>query len=78
MNRVYGDQHFTSSSVRDNIQGFAGLELHRICQGKRDRVAQILFWDACGQFSIETFGTDVPLEIVEELIAEAKQSIKEE
>jgi hypothetical protein len=60
----------------DNKQGFAGLELLRTCRGKRDCIARIVFWDASGQFSVETFQTDVPLEIIEELIAEAKASIR--
>jgi hypothetical protein len=39
-------------------------------------VARILFWDASGQFCFETFDTDLPLEIVEQIIAEAKATIK--
>jgi hypothetical protein len=61
--------------VEDRKEGYVGLELNRVCQCKSERVARIVFWDACGQFSIETLGTDVPLEILEGLIAEAKESI---
>lgn len=40
------------------------------------RVARVVFWDACGQFYVETFQTDVPLDIFEEVIAEAKTAIR--
>jgi len=43
---------------------------------KDDCVARIIFWDACGQFVLETFGAEIPLGIVEEFIAEAKAKIK--
>jgi hypothetical protein len=76
MDRKFGDYHFTSSAIADNNQGFAGLELNRISGGTSDRIATVLYWDACGQFFVETFGADVPLQILEELIAEAKSSIR--
>jgi len=37
-------------------------------------VAKVLFWEAAGQFSIETIG-EVPLRVLDELIAEAKAII---
>jgi hypothetical protein len=76
MNRDYGDGHYASSSVEDRKQGFASMELHRSCRGKHDRIARVVYWDACGQFSVETFGAEVPLDILEDLIAETKEWIK--
>jgi len=76
MNRQFGDCRYESSRVQDCKDGFAGFELHRQRQDTTERVAAVIFWDASGQFFVETFGTDVHLEILEELIAEAKASIK--
>ncbi len=79
MNRDYGEWHFTTSQVIDTTDGYSGIELHRksrITQTDTLRVARILFWDACGQFFFETFNADIPVEIVEDLIAEAKATIK--
>ena len=38
-------------------------------------LASVIFWDACGQFFVETFSTDVPLEILEALIAETRERV---
>jgi hypothetical protein len=48
----------------------------RIQDGNSTHIARILFWDACGQFFVETLGSDVPLTILEELIEEARSTIK--
>ena len=76
MDRHFADLHFASNPIQDNEDGFSGFELYRTSCGKRDRVASVLYWDAVGQFFIETFNADVPVEIIEELIAEARSSIK--
>ena len=76
MNRDYGDANYSTLRVEENLQGYAGLELYRIRQGKKDRIARVLFWDAAGQFFVETFEADVPLDILEAVIAEAKEKIK--
>ena len=72
MNRQYSGAWYSSSIVKDNTEGFIGYDLVRIKEGCQNRIARILYWDACGQFSVETLGSDVPLEILEALIAEAK------
>jgi hypothetical protein len=76
MNHEYGNARYTTSAVRDRKEGYAGLELHQTSKGDTKRVARVVFWDASGQFFFETFNSDVPLVIVEELIAEAKNTIK--
>ena len=73
MNRDYGNAHYTTRAV--DADGWSGLELHRTQGGRDERIAKIIFWDASGQFFVETFGTDVALTLVEELIAEAKATI---
>jgi hypothetical protein len=76
MNRQHSYLLFTTRLIQDNQQGFIGLELYCKNRGKESRAASIIFWDACGQFAVETHDTDVPLDIMEELIAEAKEKIK--
>ena len=76
MNRNLGQAHYSTSYVEDKEAGCSGLELYKTIQGKRERVASVIFWDACGQFCVETFGTDVSLDIMEALIAETKERIK--
>ena len=50
--------------------------LYQTAKGEQKHVPSVTFWDACGQFYFETFQGDVPLEIVEDLISEAKKQIR--
>lgn len=53
------------------------MELYADRDGEgTERVARVVFWDAYGDFFFETFGTDVPAIVAEQLIAEARSSIK--
>ena len=76
MDRDYGNARYKSRFVSDNRQGFAGLELNCKCGSEQACVARLLYWDSCGRFYFETFSSQIPLEIVEELISEAKSKIK--
>ena len=76
MDRQFGEARYFSSMIEDCAEGYVGYELLRTQYGKSQQVARIVFWDASGQFSVETFGTDVPLAILEELIAEVKAQMK--
>ncbi|APW60979.1 hypothetical protein BSF38_02476 [Paludisphaera borealis] len=76
MDRPYGDSRFVSRFIQDNVQGYSGLELSRTRRGQTDVVATIIFWDAAGKYSVETLGTDVPLEVIEELAVEARRTIE--
>jgi hypothetical protein len=76
MNRNFSDTHYTSLPVDDKNEGYTGIELYRTVQAEKWRVARVLFWDASGQFFFETFDADLPLEIFEQIIAEAKATIK--
>ena len=76
MDRQHSGRQFTSQFIQDCKHGFAGYEL--TCTGKdgtRTRVATVIYWDAMGQFFVETFG-DLPLDILEELIRETKAAIR--
>jgi hypothetical protein len=76
MNREYGDGVYSTVLVQDDKDGFAGLELYCASWGKKERIASVLFWEANGEFFVETYNRDVPLEILEELIVETKERIK--
>lgn len=76
MDRQFGEARYASTFVRNQVDGCAGYDLMRIQYDNSTHIARILFWDACGQFFVETLGSDVPLTILEELIEEAKSTIK--
>lgn len=75
MDRQFAEAHYTSILASDLKRGGMGLELTRACRGQQSVVAEVFFWDASGTFTVETFNSDVPVEIIEELIAEAKHRI---
>jgi len=73
MKQDHGGYVFTTTKIVDNQDGYFGLELHRSHDGKSQPVAKVVFWDAEGQYSVETMG-EVPLTILEELILEARNT----
>ena len=78
MDRRYGQSHYTSKRVIGIQEGYEGYELTQIEDGETRQVARVVFWDAGGRFYLETFDATVsiPLEILEELIAETKENVK--
>lgn len=78
MDRQYGETHYWSILASDLSRGGMGLELSRNCRGRQDVVAEVFFWDADGTFTVRTFDVDVPVDIIQELIAEAKCRISVE
>jgi hypothetical protein len=40
------------------------------------RVARVVFWDSSGQFQVETLGCDVPLAVLEQVVEEARRTIR--
>ena len=75
MNFQHGTAIYTTRAIADRDAGSAGLDLYCEAGGQPKCVARIAFWDASGQFAFQTF-KEIPLVVVEELIAEAKQTIK--
>jgi hypothetical protein len=73
MNQLYGSTFYTTGVVSNDAS--LGIELFGERGGTRVLVAQIVCWDANGQVMLQTFH-EIPLEIVEELIVEAKQKFK--
>lgn len=61
--------------IEDIEGGMIGYELYRLEDGKEILNAQVFYWDASGQFFVETFNEDVPLVILEKLICEAKKLV---
>ena len=76
MNRSHSQNYYTTQPEEDGKEGYCALALFRQTDGVTKRVARVIYWDACGQFFIETFDTDIPLAIAEELIAEALRAIE--
>ena len=73
MDRKWIDVRFFTKTVRDNEEGWVAVELSRDAGGNVERIARVTFWDADGQFAFEMFVKEIPLTIVEELIAEGKR-----
>lgn len=71
MDRVHDTRKYKSSLIPWNESGSFGQKLTCEVDGEFVVVAKVVFWEAAGQFSVETIG-DVPLIVLEELIAEAK------
>ena len=77
MKRQHGEDFFESEFREDRTDGCAGFDLYRTAGDKKEKVASVIFWDAMGTYFIQTFGTDIPLPVAEELIAETKAAIRE-
>ena len=78
-NIKYGIDLYSICFVEETeVEGFRGFELMLTTEGfvGSQRVGRILFWDANGEISFETFDRDVPVVVIEALIAEAKSLIK--
>jgi hypothetical protein len=77
MDRQYGTLRYTTRLVHDNEQGNSALELHATSHdGNTSRAARVVFWDASGDFFFETFNAQIPVDVADQLIAEAKSTIK--
>jgi len=75
MNKTWANVHYVTNVARDDQEGWIALELTRQVGAAAERIARVVFWDAEGKFSLEMSAKEIPLTIVEELIAEAKQTI---
>lgn len=75
MNRTFGHAQYSTQLVQNDQEGWVALELCYRLGDKTNTVARVVFWDATGKFSLETVGAELPLEIVEEMITEAKKLI---
>ena len=76
MEHQRGHERYWTTFVEDRADGFAGMRLHRERFGKSSIAAQVVFVDAAGEFTVETFDGEVPVEIIEEVIVESKARVK--
>ena len=76
MDLSWGNLRYTSKFIDDRKDEYSGFELYEESNGQSKRVASVFFWNANGQYFVETFGTDVPLEIMSLLITETKEKVK--
>lgn len=74
----WGGVPYWGVSFEDNVGGCAGVELHRQLDGEQAIVAKVTYWDATGQYSLETLGTDIPLGTINKLIEATKSLVGEE
>ena len=75
MRMNHGTSTFEVRHVVDVREGFSAVELHLTAPEER-LVARIVFWDAEGQFYFEGRESEIPLGILEQLIAAAKTEVK--
>lgn len=72
----HGDEHYRTRPLEDNSDGFAGLELRREVRGKSETVARVIFWDAVGQYYVNTFNdVDLPVKVMEAFIHATKDHV---
>lgn len=59
-------------------EGSTAFELNQTSDKDRNtkRVARVVVWDAFLDFFFETFGSQIPVVVAEELLAEAGSAIK--
>ena len=75
MNREYRGARYTTLVASDIQRDGIGLELHWHYGSQDNVVAEVFASDADGSWIVNTFDCDIPLELLEELISEAKQRL---
>ena len=76
MEKTFGEVEFRSEFFHDLQQGSIGFKLFQHFAGVVKHVASVTYWEGDGHFYIETFESDIPVEVAEWLIAEAKDRVK--
>ncbi|HEX3658657.1 MAG TPA: hypothetical protein VHV55_22890 [Pirellulales bacterium] len=76
MEKRWGVERYWTSYFADDKAGCAGQRLHRERFGVTAIAAEVVYWDAAGEFVAKTIDGDVPVEIAEAVFAEARQAIK--
>jgi hypothetical protein len=73
----HGHMRFWTTYVESREDGYVGFQLHRDSFGKTAVVGQTTYWDATGGFVFATFdGQDVPVEVIEAAVSEARLQIR--
>ena len=76
MDREFKGTRYTTLMASDVQRNGLGLELHWHYQDQDVAVAEVFASDKDGMWTLNTFDCDVPLELIEELIGEAKNRLK--
>lgn len=71
----WGGTAYWCTPFQDNVGGCAGMELRQFRDGTTTLVAKITYWDATGEYWLETLGIDVPLTIIDRLVAATKSFV---
>jgi hypothetical protein len=74
MNKTWANVHYVTNTVSNEQEGWLAVELSRVGR-TTELIARVVYWDADGQFSFEMSTKEIPLIVVEELIAEARQTV---
>ena len=75
MNREFRGARYTTLVASDVQRDGIGLELHWLSERQDNVVAEIFASDVDDSWTVNTFDCDVPLELLEELISEAKERL---
>jgi len=73
MDREYKGARYTTQRASDVQRDGMSLELRWSSQGQDNVVAEVFYSDAEHTWTLNTFDCDVPLELIEALIAEARR-----
>jgi hypothetical protein len=76
MEMQWADARYWTTTIVNDEDGFSGCRLHQERNGKPQAIADMIFWDAMGQYFLRTYGgRDVPLNVIEALITETKNQV---
>ncbi|WP_127682680.1 hypothetical protein [Inhella crocodyli] len=75
LDREYEGVRYSTLVASDVMRDGIALELHRHWQNQDNVVAEVFFSDEVGKWTLSTFDCDVPLELIEQLISEAKERL---
>ena len=76
MDTHHGHEHYWTELFENKKDGGIGYRLHRERFGKATVAAEVVFWDASGGFTVRTIDGDVPVEIIQAAIDEARKEIR--
>lgn len=67
-------ERFFTRFIEDLDEGWGGLELLTSPQADATVIARLIYWDATGRYGLETFGGEVPLALIDALIANRQRT----
>lgn len=76
MDRTWARVRYRTRLSEDRTEGWVALELLREFDARTDLAARVTYWDAEGRFAFSMHGGELPLEIIEELVTEARAAIR--